>query len=58
VPKREAQLIDLLSIAETSNAAAELAYRQFQGLPAKVRGRIWKRYADAQQVGGSNHETG
>jgi hypothetical protein len=48
VPKHERQLIDLLSLAEASDAAAELAWWQFQALPARVRTRVWKAYADAQ----------
>jgi len=50
VPKRETQLIDLLSLAEGSDAAAELACRQFQALPVKVRRHVWKRYVDAQRA--------
>ena len=54
VPKQEMQLIDLLSLAEGSDAAAELlieahASRQFKALPVKVRRRVWKRYVDAQR---------
>jgi hypothetical protein len=59
VPKQETQLIELLRLAEGSDAAAALAYRQFQALPVKVRRRVWNAYVDAQPAKSeSNRQTG